>query len=425
MLVETSSVELSGRLGLSLCMAVFLGLSFEGVYKLEQRGRPGGIRSFPLLTTVGAALFLLQPDTLLPFGIGLAAVALWQYAHLRGDAGEGERHTSLVIPAAGLLAYTLGPLALTQPAWLVVAAAVTAVLLIEGREPLHRLVHAVAPAEIFTLGKFLILIGVILPLVPRRPVVSFSPITPFQVWLALVATSTLSYASYLLQTYLPRRSTALLPAILGGLYSSTVTTVALARQQRAAAVARREFSVGIVVATAIMYLRIGVIVSLFDWTLARTLLPALLILAAIGALIAVLDWSHLAQSATVTAAQVPAANPLQLGTALTFAALFVAVALLTTWVRAGFGERGVFAVAAITGATDIDPFVLSLVQGSVGGMSAGALGAAILIASSSNNALKAAYAIGFGGRACRRPALELMAMAGCGVVAAGFCLYHP
>jgi uncharacterized membrane protein (DUF4010 family) len=106
------------------------------------------------------------------------------------------------------------------------------VLLLEGREWLHRLVLQIAPVEVFTLGKFLILVGIVLPLVPNHPIISWTPITPFQVWLALVAISTLSYASYLLQRYLPMKTGALLPGILGGFYSSTATTVALARRQK-------------------------------------------------------------------------------------------------------------------------------------------------------------------------------------------------
>ncbi len=424
MLGGMSSIELAGRLGLALGMAIFLGLTFEGIYKLEERGSPGGIRSFPMLTTVGAILYLLQPGGLLPFSIGLAAVAIWQYAHLVRDPGDSAQRSSLMIPTASLFAYALGPLALTQPAWVVVAGSVAAVLLIESREPLHRLVHEVAPAEIFTLGKFLVLIGVILPLIPRHPVVSFTPITPFQVWLALVATSTLSYISYLLQTYLPRRTNALLPAILGGLYSSTVTTVALARQQRAAGAPRRDYSVGIVVATAIMYLRISVVVMVFDWPLAQELAPSLLALALLAAAIALYDWRRIRPSETAPPHPTVAPNPLQLATALSFAAMFVAVALLTTWVRGAFGQAGVLTLAAISGATDIDPFVLNLAQGSVTGMSTGALCAAILIAASSNNVLKAAYAVGFGGLAgCRRPAGELLALAAAGLIAAGGYLY--
>lgn len=425
MMGELSSIELAGRLGLALALAVFVGLAFEGVYKAEARDNPGGIRTFPLLATIGSLLFLLQPTSLAPFVVGLAAVGLWQFAHLSNTLREAGAHPSLMIPAASVLAYALGPAAITQPPWLVLAASVVTVVLIESREALHRLVHQIAPNEIITLGKFLILIGVVLPLAPRHSVVAWTPITPYQVWLALVATSTLSYASYLLQTYLPARSNALMPAVLGGLYSSTVTTVALARQQHAAGQVRREFSVGIIVATVIMYLRIGIIVAVFDWTLARQLLPALAGLALLGVAIALMDWLRAQPAEAAPLSHLPPPNPLQLATALGFAALFVGVAVLSNWVRDGFGQRGVFALAAITGAADIDPFVLSLSQGGVTAISLNSLCAAILIAASSNNLLKAAYALAFGGlRACRRPAMELALLALAGVVATSLYLHH-
>jgi uncharacterized membrane protein (DUF4010 family) len=425
MLGALAPLEVAGRLGLALALAIFLGLAFEGVYKLDAPGNPGGIRTFPLLAVIGALLFLLQPGAQVPFIAGLAAVAVWQYAHLRRAWHEPDPHPSLMIPASCVLAYVLGPIALTQPPWVALGAAVAAVTLIESREPLHRLVHQVPPAEIFTLGKFLILIGVVLPLAPRHPVVAWTPITPFQVWLALVATSTLSYASYLLQTYLPTRSGALLPAILGGLYSSTVTTVALARQQRAAGEARREFSVGIVLATVIMYVRLSVVVAVFDWALARELLPAMFALALLGALIAAIGWARGRRTEATAVRHLPAPNPLQLATALGFAAMFVLIAVLSQWVRNGFGQRGVYALAAVTGASDIDPFVLSLVQGGVASMTPAALCAAILIAASSNNVLKGCYALAFGGvRACRRPAVELLVLALAGIVAAVPYLHH-
>jgi uncharacterized membrane protein (DUF4010 family) len=117
-------------------------------------------------------------------------------------------------------------------------------------------------------------------------------------------------------------------------------------------------------------------------------------------------------------ANVTPANPLQLGTALTFAMLFVIVALASAWVGASFGQRGLYALAAITGITDINPFVLSLAQGGVGGMSLRALATAILIAVASNNMLNACYALLFGGvRACLRPALVLFSLGVAALVA--------
>jgi uncharacterized membrane protein (DUF4010 family) len=312
--------------------------------------------------------------------------------------------------------------ALTQPPWIVVAAAVTAVLLLEGRERLHRLVLEVAPDEVFTLGKFLILVGIVLPLVPNHAIVGWTPLSPFQVWLALVAISTLSYVSYLLQRYLPMKGGALLPAILGGIYSSTATTVTLARRQKEAGAVRTDIAVGIVVATAMMYLRIDVLVAIFNLRLASTLLPALLGLFALAAMIAFWQWRGRERAAPAAMTNVTAANPLQLGTALTFALLFVIMALSSAWVSASFGQRGVYVLAAITGTTDINPFVLSLAQGGAGGMTLRALSTAILIAVASNNVLNACYALLFGGvRACLRPALVLISL---GLVALGAALFY-
>src|SRR5580692_11338208 len=275
MLDNLAPIDEAGRLGLAIAMAVFMGLAFEGVYKREQHGSPGGIRTFPMLAALGAMLFLLDAKSLLPYVTGIAAVAIWLYAHIQRSSGSDSDRPSLMIPTANLLAYTFGPLALTQPLWITVAAAVTAVLLLEGRERLHRLVLQVAPDEVFTLGKFLILVGIVLPLLPNHPIIAWTPLSPFQVWLALVAISTLSYASYLLQRYLPMKSGALLPGILGGFYSSTATTVALARRQRTAAAPSADIAAGIIIATAVMYLRIDVVVALFNPGLARVLLPAL------------------------------------------------------------------------------------------------------------------------------------------------------
>ncbi len=406
------------HLGLALAMAVFVGLAFEGVYKRDRSAPPGGIRTFPLLTLLGELLYLIGAPSLAPFLAGLGAVAIWLYAHARGYYEREGTPPTLIVPAVSLLTYAFGPVAVTQPSWVLVAAAVAVVLLVESRAALHQLAQRVSGDEVYTLGKFLILVGIILPLVPDHPVVSWTPITPLQVWLALVAVSSLSYLSYLLQRYVPS-SGALTPSILGGAYSSTATTVVLARAQREAGAERPELTVGMIVATAIMYLRIDAVVALFNRPLALMLLPPSLGLFALTAAIAAVLWWRRAPSAGQGAAKLPVANPLQLLAATTFAGLFVAVALASTWVRASFGRPGVYGLAAISGVTDIDPFVLNLAQGSVAGMSLGSLAAAILIAASSNNVLKAVYAVTFGGwKVCRKPAMALLAVAIVGVAIA-------
>jgi hypothetical protein len=140
-----------------------------------------------------------------------------EIASAGGDA-EGVPNVGLTVPVCNLLAYLLGPITLTQPHWVAVGLTVTAVLLLTGRERLHTMARQLELPEIVTAGKFLILTGIILPLLPNEPITPLTRVTPYQAWLALVAVCTLSYGSYLLQRYWTSNRSAFVTAILGSLF---------------------------------------------------------------------------------------------------------------------------------------------------------------------------------------------------------------
>ncbi len=408
--------DLAARLSLTIGLAVFLGLAFEEIYKSEQRSIPGGIRSFPMLAMAGAMLTLVEPNYLLAFVVGLLVMALWLYGYKRVTPAAPDT-TSMMIPASNMLAYVIGPVALTQPPWVAVAVTVAAVLLLSTRERLHGLIQIVPREELLTAGKFLILIGIVLPLAPDQPVTSLTPLTPYGLWLAVIAVCTLSYASYLLQRYLPARDLALLPALLGGAYSSTATTVVLAKRLREGGHARAELSAGIVGATAMMYLRICAVIAVFNLHFAAMLAPGLLALAAIGSVLSAYEWRFAPKRRGHDLGMAPR-NPLQLSTALIFAVMLVAISVVTVSVRSSFGVRGLLGLSAVVGFADVDPFVLNIAEGGIANVPLAVLGAAVLIAAASNNVAKAAYAIGFGGASARRPAFLLSVLAALSVAAA-------
>jgi uncharacterized membrane protein (DUF4010 family) len=413
-------IDLAERLALLLVLTLFLGLAFEEIYKRDDPAIPGGIRTFPLVGLAGAMLYLVEPQRALAFIAGLLPIAAWLYAFLRFEHSTeaGPPGRTMVVPVANLLVYALGPIVLTQPVWVAIAATVAAVLLIGARERMHGLIPLIPQDEVLTAGKFLILVGIILPLVPDTRVIPAAPLTPYQVWLAVVAVSGLSYLTYLVQRYQPIEGGALVPALLGGLYSSTVVTVVLAKEQKRAAIQRAEASAGIVAATTMMYPRTAVVIAFFSPSLAAILLPALGCLSVAGGLLAWWEWRKVGPGSGKKLA-IPEANPLQLTTALIFTALFLAVSLATTWTESTFGQAGVFSIAALVGASDITPFLLSLAQGGAPGMSLSALAAAVLIAASTNNLAKAGYAIGFGGlAAAERSSVMLAVLALLGFAAA-------
>ena len=406
---------------LLLGLGFFFGLAFEEFHAQGGQVRPGGVRSFPLLALAGALLYRLDENRLLPLSVGLLVLGAWLTCyyrrHVEETDPEGHPNVGLMVPICNVLAYLLGPTALAEPPWVAISVTVAAVLLLTARDKLHGFARRLELGEIVTAGKFLILTGLVLPFLPNEPVTRLTEITPHQVWLAVLAVCTVSYASYLLQRYVAPTGSGLWVGVLGGLYSSTATTVVLARRARAEPAMLRQPQTGIILANSVMYLRVLVIIAMFDRPLAGALAPPLLALALLGLVLAgIWYWARAVPTAPkITTA--PPTNPLELTTALVFAASFVAVSLASTWVRAEFGEAGLFGLAAIVGLTDINPFVLSIAAGGAARLPAGAAAAAILVAASSNNLLQAVYATAFaGGRAAAAPAaaLSLLALAGGG-----------
>ena len=252
--------DLAERFALLLGLSLFFGFAFEEFYSGELPRRPGGVRTFPLLALAGGGLYLVEPKYGAAFVAGLVVVGSWIYAYVRRESKNAASAVegAFVVPACNLLAFTLGAIALTQPLWLAVGVAVAAVLLLGGRRTLHDWAARVSTQEVVTAAQFLILVGVVLPVLAGRPPIPYTTITPFGVWLAVVAVSSISYASYLLQRYVFPNGGTLLTSVLGGLYSSTAATAVLARRMRDEGPSP-ELEAGIVAATAMMYARILVV----------------------------------------------------------------------------------------------------------------------------------------------------------------------
>jgi uncharacterized membrane protein (DUF4010 family) len=395
-------------LALTLGLGFFLGLAFEEHYAEDQVRRPGGIRTFPMLAFAGAVLWLIEPahGTAFLVLLGFVAVAMllyWRAWMAVQQAGEPRPRGGLMVPVVNLAAAAIGPACLTQPPWIPVALTMAAVLLLRARLSLHGLAARVPGREITTAAQFIVLAGVVLPLVPHDPLAAWLPLTPFQIWLAVVAMSGISWGTYLLQRYVSPGHGPLIGAAIGGLYSSTAATVALARVLRDAPGRQPVVEAAIVLATAVMFVRIVLIAVVFDTGFAEALAPWLIGLGlATGLAAAVLlrDGQGLKPELPD-----PAGNPLRLGTALAFAVLFITVSAATTWLGGRFGTAGLYAVAAIVGLGDLDAITIRLATVPVPGG-----GGAILIATASNNIVKGSFALGFGGRRAWRPAATLYAL---------------
>jgi uncharacterized membrane protein (DUF4010 family) len=265
-----------------------------------------------------------------------------------------------------------------------------------------------------TLLRFLLLTAVILPVVPNRTYTTFE-INPFKIWLVVVAVSGVSYVSYLLRLWWGEDRGLILAGLLGGAYSSTVTTVVLSRQAKKREPCSVAFAGAIVSATGMMYLRLWILLILFAAPLAYRLTALFwgvgLAAITVGSLLARTD------SADDGCEFDPAtdrreSNPLEMTSAFTFAAIFLAILVATKSVAERFGDTGVLVMAAIMGAADVDPFILGLTQTIGGGLNVGVAALAVVIASAVNNLMKGVYAIIFGSPRTGRLSFALLCLFG-------------
>lgn len=417
-----SSVVNPQNLLLLLGLSFFLGLAYEDLYGRGQLHHPGGVRTFPLLSMSGVCLFLLEPRYGLVFAAGLVILGLWLLAYYQYDLNHSARHEEsaggLVALTSNLLAYVLGPVTVLESSWFAIGLTVSTVLFLGARDRLHEIARQVPTDEITATGKFLILTGIILPLLPNTPVTNFTAITPYQVWLAVVVVSGISYASYLIQRYKSVQGGIWLTSILGGIYSSTITTVVLARHARQNLINPEMFHFSVILSTSMVYIRLLVIILVFDLPLAKQMALPLMGLFSISLLTSlVLYGKSRLKKNNDKKVVVTQKNPLELGSALIFAILFVLVSLASAWAKQTYGDVGLYVLAMVVGVSDISPFVVSLAQDSVDGLNPKIVSACILIAASSNNVLKAAYAATFAGlRASLIPVFLLIFLAVIGCV---------
>jgi len=374
----------------------------------------GGVRTFPLIGLIGYSIALLSGAQLLPVTLGFLVVGsflLLSYWHKLSSTEPAGVTTEM----SGLTTYLVGALVYYDHFWIATTLSVASLLFLELKTVLEKLASRTAPEETLTFAKFLLLTAVILPVLPNHEFGRFH-VNPFKTWLVVVAVSTISYGSYVLQRVTKQRGGVILAAFLGGAYSSTVTTVAMAR--RAAREQRPHlFAGGILIASGVMYVRLAALVTLFNRQLGAMLAPACLVLASL-AIAAGWFWSRRPDAVvSEIKREFEPRNPLELLTAFLFAFFFLTMLVATQLAVTYLGRAGVNILAAIMGVTDVDPFIMGMTQAAGSLTPLRVAGIAVLIAASSNNLIKGIYSYSLADRKTGIQSLPLLiALAAAGLV---------
>lgn len=346
------------NIAVAMLVGLLIGLDRERSEERDQLPRLGGVRTFPLISLLGAVSSLLHPimgpwPMVLSF-IAVAAVITVAYAR------TSKRDVGATTEMAALLTYALGLLAGSGALLVAGVVGVIAAVLLVAKLKLEAFSHAITQTEVTSTLELAVISAIILPLLPNGGYGPYDALNPFEIWLVAVLVSAISFGGFVAVRLWGARKGLLVTAFIGAIVSSTAVTLAMAGRSRDDAAAARIPAAGAVMASTLMCVRVFVLAAIFGPSLLRTLWLPLAAMTVVGALASLLLFRGAKEPGEATAAKL--GNPSRLTTALAFAAIFAIVNLLVPFAKRTFGGSGVLVASAVSGIADVAAIAIALAQ---------------------------------------------------------------
>ena len=399
-------------------LAISLGLGLLVGFQRERAvSGIAGFRTFPIVAIFGTLCGLLASS----FGGWTVAAGLLATAALVivGNVAKwraGQIDPGLTTEMALLAMFVIGAYLAVGHAALAVVVTATLAVLLHLKPQLHGLAQRIGDKDFRAIMQFVVIALVILPVLPDEQFGPFGVLNPHRIWWMVVLISGISLAGYVAYKWLGDRGGAFAGGLLGGLISSTATTVSYARRSREASGSPALLAVVIMLASSIVFVRIIIAVAIVVPQQLLAIAPPLAVMFCVMALLSTLLWSRSRHHRITLQEQ---ANPTELKSALVFTVLFALVLLAVGAAKEYLGARGLYGVAVLSGLTDMDAITLSTSQlASTGHVDPTTAWRLILVAALSNLVFKAATVTALGTRelAWRIWSLFLVALAVGGAV---------
>lgn len=379
-------------LGIAVGIGFIIGLQREWA-----DDKPVGVRTFALISALGGlGGLLLEAAGAWPIAAGFVGLALILAAQIHSGRMKG-----ITTMVCGLVVYLIGAAAVAG-FWVhavVLGGAVT--LLLHWKEPLHAWVDQLGNRDFEIIVRFILITLVILPVLPDHGYGPYGVFNPFEAWLMVVLIVAINLAGYVTFQLLGEVSGGWLAGLLGGMVSSTATTLSYAGQAKKREQMGKVAALVIVVASIVVYARIMLELAIVAPGLIMPLLGPAAAFSLVLLVLSGLHTMHLSPEADTGLKG--RKNPAQIRLALAFGALYLLILFAVAAARDHFGEDAVYVVALVSGLTDVDALTLSLAQlFSREEIAADMAWRAIFLASLANLAFKLAIGAAIGGKTLRR-----------------------
>lgn len=347
------------RFAAALLIGALIGLEREFVQ--QRSGEPdfAGIRTFSLIALLGAVgAYMAEQFGLLLFVVTYLGIALLVWVAYIGDIYKG-REEGITTEVVALIVPLLGAMVIWGNFELAAALGVVTALVLALKPRLHGMARRMSAVDLRATLEFALITAVVLPLLPNQSFGPFGVLNPFQIWLLVVFVSGIGFLGYVLVKVLGAEQGVGLTGILGGLVSSTATTVSMAGRSKSNPELSPLFGTGIVLASSIMFPRMLAEVAVVYPPLLRIVGVPLGAMLLVSIAAAAIMWRRGRFREASYRKEVKVSNPLRMTVAITFAIAFSAVLIAVRGANELFGDTGVYVASALTGIVDVDAITLS------------------------------------------------------------------
>ncbi|MEZ5004605.1 MAG: MgtC/SapB family protein [Chitinophagales bacterium] len=346
-------------LGISFGLGLLVGLQRQKVHN-----KMAGVRTFTLIAILGTMSGFLAEAFNSFFIIPLIAIgltALLVTANVIKFRKDSDSDLGQTTEVAALLMFAIG-------AYLVVGSKLTATvvgaslaILLYAKEHLHHFIDNLKDKDWSAIMTFVAISLVILPILPDKTYDPLEVINPRNIWYMVTLIVGISVVGYFVYKYTGKNVGIFANGILGGLISSTATTVSYARRTKSTRAIYKMAAFIITIASAISLLRVLIEVSVvIPDRLPSIILPILVQLVFMS--LVCISLFYLINKDDSDEPLPEPENPAQLKSALLFGALYGVILLIVAFTKKEFGNNALYGVSIISGLTDVDAITLSLSQ---------------------------------------------------------------
>ena len=409
------------RFGAALAIGFLIGLQREFAYGKEGREITAGERTFSLLSLGGclAALLSEQLDAPIILVAFIGVVGMFTAIGYFSDAWRSER-VGLTTEVAIMIAPMIGALCYFEHLALAAALGIATTVILSIKLETDRFVRALTRQEVFAALQLAVITVIVLPILPNRGIAEapFDVLNPFTAWLMVVFISGINFISYIFVRVVGTRHGIGISGLLGGLVSSTALTLSFSERSKREPGLARPFAEAIIAAWTVMFVRVLIAVAVINTELMKEVWLPITLAGGAGLIYAL--FLYFKQHGGETG-EIELSNPIDLGSAIRFGALFVVILLVSRMAQIYFGDVGIYVSSLVSGLADVDAITLSMSELSrSGALDLKIAGQAIVLAAMANTIAKGSIVLVGGSKELWRaiwPGLLLILVIG---VAAAF-----